>query len=320
MAPFLEFLAYLIPNEADRKSLCAWIATLIGRPKVRMGYGVLLASEKQGVGKSTLGNVLAQLVGPWNVSHPSESDIAGKYTGWLANKRLVQVEEIYQGHSFATANRLKSLITEKHVRVEEKYQAAYEIENWAHFFATSNSMRPLKMAESERRWFVPGVTEEVWDQAKFRELHDWLECDGLRHIANWANRYGHFVRPGDHAPATDARNRIIQDSESNAVKSLRDIAEAAIESAKPLTFTRNAAVAEAERTTREKVYEGEAQIGRVLVGCGMVKLGRVRIDKTKELVFGNPAAAQALKGLPEGTERNKRIRSFCVAWRDQTDL
>ena len=47
--PWLEFLAYMFPSERDRKSVEKWIATLIARPDVRMGYALLLVSEAQGL-------------------------------------------------------------------------------------------------------------------------------------------------------------------------------------------------------------------------------------------------------------------------------
>ena len=68
---WIEFMEHLIPDQGDRLETLRWCATLIAGPDIRMLYGVLLISQKQGVGKSTLGEViLAPLVGPWNVSTP----------------------------------------------------------------------------------------------------------------------------------------------------------------------------------------------------------------------------------------------------------
>jgi len=55
----------------DRIELMRWCATLIARPDIKMNYGVLLISETQGVGKSTLGEkILAPLIGKLNASFP----------------------------------------------------------------------------------------------------------------------------------------------------------------------------------------------------------------------------------------------------------
>jgi len=161
--PWIDYLNRLIIEDVDRKELMRWCATLIDRPEVRMHYGVLLISETQGVGKSTLGEkVLVPLVGKENVSFPTENDILDSaFTDWKAHKRLVMVNEIYQGNSSRPYNKLKDLITDTYVRSNRKFQAAYEVENWCHMMACSNSKRALKLPNDDRRWLVPAVTEEI---------------------------------------------------------------------------------------------------------------------------------------------------------------
>jgi hypothetical protein len=64
-----------------------------------MKYGVLLISEQQSVGKSTLSEkILRPLVGEHYVSIVSESEIVdSNFNGWAAHKRLPITHEIYQG-------------------------------------------------------------------------------------------------------------------------------------------------------------------------------------------------------------------------------
>jgi hypothetical protein len=78
-----------------------WCATLIARPSIRMGYGLLLISEQQGIGKTTLGaHILAPLVGLHNTSFPGENDITSAFNEWVAHKRLAVISEIYSGSSW----------------------------------------------------------------------------------------------------------------------------------------------------------------------------------------------------------------------------
>ena len=94
--PFLDFMTYMFPNENERHEVLRWVATLAARPDIRMEYGLLLVSERQGVGKTTLGSsILAPLVGIQNVGFPTEGTIVqSEFNGWLANKRLCIVNEI----------------------------------------------------------------------------------------------------------------------------------------------------------------------------------------------------------------------------------
>ena len=226
--PFLEFMRYMFPNDSELKEALRWCATLIARLDVRMEYGLLLVSERQGVGKTTLGSsILGPLVGMQNVGFPTENQIVqSEFNGWLANKRLIVINEIYSGHSWKAYNKLKSAITDKEVEVNEKYQRPYIIENWCHVFACSNSMRALKIEEDDRRWFYPEVTEEKWPRNKFESFHNWLKSGGLNIIKSWAENYGDYVMKGQPAPMTERKKELIVASRTEGQQEAAILAEA----------------------------------------------------------------------------------------------
>ncbi len=228
--PYLDFMTHLIPDEADRFHLQQWVATLIACPEIRMHYGVLLISDTQGVGKGTLGAaILAPLVGPWNTSFPDESEMCDSaFNGWIAHKRLAVVHEIYQGQSKRAYNKLKNVITEKDVTVNQKYMAGYTLDNRIHIFANSNSPVPLKMADKDRRWLIPLVTEETLPPEYWRGFNLWLEGEGLPAIAHWAVEFVKEHGPvltGKHAPMTVAKKDIINLSRSDGDRHAFDLAE-----------------------------------------------------------------------------------------------
>ena len=215
--PWLKFMEKLIPEEGDRKQLLKWVATLIAAPEIKMLYGVLLISEQQGVGKGTLGEkIIAPIIGTQNVSAPSEGEIVeGNFNYWCAHKRLAIVHEIYAGNSSRAYNKLKSLITDKYITVSKKFQAPYQIENWLHVFACSNSMRALKLSLDDRRWFVPRVTEEKQSVEYWAELNRWLRDEqGLSIIKHWAYEFVKehgVVQKGEIAPLTAKKKEVIEE-------------------------------------------------------------------------------------------------------------
>lgn len=220
VSPFVEFMEHLIVNDTDRLELMRWCATLIARPDVKMSYGVLLISETQGIGKSTLGEkILAPLMGRDNVSMPSEEDICGTtFNYWCAHKRLAVINEIYAGHSAKAYNKLKGIITDHTITVNKKFQAAYEIDNWVHIFACSNSMRALQLSFDDRRWLVPKVTEEKKEYAYWEKFNHWLLGEGgLGKIKHWAKEFlkkNEPVMPGVHAPWTETKGEIVEEGYS----------------------------------------------------------------------------------------------------------
>src|SRR5262249_27075832 len=82
--PWLEFMDYLIPNPEDRKETLRWCATLIACPHIRMHYGLLLVSETRGIGKATLAEILACVVGARSFTRKISKRISHRQLGALS--------------------------------------------------------------------------------------------------------------------------------------------------------------------------------------------------------------------------------------------
>jgi hypothetical protein len=223
--PFLEFMTFLIPLESDRTSLLKWITTLVSRPDIKMTYAVLLVSDIQGVGKSTLGDrILMPLVGERNTSTPGESDIVeSQFNGWAAHKRLAVIHEIYAGHSSKAYNKLKSIITDRKITVNIKYMQQYMIDNWLHIFACSNSLGALRLSVDDRRWFVPKVSTNTRTLAYWTAFNHWLtHQQGLGIIKGWCDARAQdiykIVMPGAIAPMSSTKEEMIQEGFSEGMQ------------------------------------------------------------------------------------------------------
>ena len=309
---WLEFLAYMFPNPEERKEVERWCATLIAKPDVRMGYGLLLVSEKQGIGKTTLGaHVLAPLIGEWNVSHPAERDITSDFNEWVANKRLAIVNEIYSGSSWKAYNSLKSVITEHTVTVNQKYQRQYLVDNWVHILACSNSMRALKMEHDDRRWFYPEVTEIPWPGEKFVTLRKWLESGGLSIIRGWAEAYGDYVAPNERAPMTRQKMELIEGSRSEAQEEAVALAHALIDRKEPAALAMKDVEGWVRNASQGRVFDSEYELRRAMSSAGChVTRERVRIGPRMQHAVMNPALASEVAQMSPEEQKN-RLRE-CV--------
>lgn len=270
--PFLDFMEYMFPNPVERNDVLRWCATLIARPEIRMEYGLLLVSERQGVGKTTLGSsVLAPLVGSQNVGYPTEGQIVqSEFNGWLANKRLCVVNEIYSGHSWKAYNKLKSAITDREIEVNEKYQRSYTIENWCHVFACSNSMKALRMEEDDRRWFYPEVTEEKWSRDNFEKFHNWLKSGGLSIIRYWAENYGSYVQKGQAAPMTERKKELIVASRTEGQQEAAELAAAINRRNEPVIFAMKDVVAWLRSSVQGRMYDSDLEIRKAMKEGGAI--------------------------------------------------
>lgn len=220
--PFLDFLEHLIPDANDLLQAMRWMATLIARPDVRMTYAMLLISEAQGVGKTTLAErILAPLVGIHNVSFPNEKDLTdSNFNEWSAHTLLAIIAEMYAGDSNKAYDVCKSIITDKYITVKKKYINNYILRNRLHILASSNSMRALTIAQDDRRWFVPEVTEKIKPVEFWRDFNYWLTNEqGLNIIAYWAAEFvkTDMVKEGETAPNSSRKEDLKMESLSRGL-------------------------------------------------------------------------------------------------------
>jgi Family of unknown function (DUF5906) len=231
--PWLDFLNHLFPVADEREQACDWLATLMSKPDIRMRYGMLLISKEQGVGKNTLFNTIAAIIGRHNVSIPSERSVTdSQFNGWCSRKRLIFIAEIYSGASRAAYDKMKPLITDDWIEINEKNVKPYTLRNWATVIACSNSPAALYLDDEDRRWFVPAVAEQQKPTDWWNDYYAWLEGNGAAVILKWAKSRvadGKLVNTGDRAPGSSRKAEIVEASRSEGQNLVIDLAENLIE-------------------------------------------------------------------------------------------
>ena len=298
-APWIDFMRYLVLRDDERAETMRWCATLIARPGTRIGYGLLMVSETQGVGKTTLGGcVLAPLVGMHNTSFPGEQSLLSPFNEWVANKRLAVVNEIYTGASWKAYHNLKSAMTDKHVEVNVKYQRQYVSENWCHVFACSNSLRALKIDDTDRRWFYPELTEKPWPERRFAEFRQWLERGGLQIVRHWADTFGDYVTPGAVAPMTERKRDLIDDSRSVAQSEAARLGNIVAEAEAPVFVSSRGLRQWVTGQVGKEVYDSDLELRKAFAGAHGIRVHgrRVKIDGQHQHILMNTSGFRALDG------------------------
>ena len=204
-------------------------------PDIRMKYGLLLASAMQGIGKTTLCEMLRRLVGEHNCSAPSAKDVVeSQFNHWITRKRLVFVNEIYAGTDWTAYNKIKSYVTDDTLLANEKFIPPYHIKNWAHFILCSNATVALKLDALDRRFLVPTLAETKQPPEFWQRLHDWLDGGGygiIRAESFVAKHPSHCVGSGEDAPMTGRKSQLIEDSRAPEERMVMSLAAAAQERA-----------------------------------------------------------------------------------------
>lgn len=194
----------------ETKALMYWLACVIrGR---RPMWGVLITSNLHGLGKNTLAEFIAKLVGRDNAIFLSSSDLEDERKQWAAFKTLVVVSEIYEGRSWKMFNYLKNFVGsdgETSLQVNPKGIGAYSIENTLNMMTFSNAEdEALRLGHSDRRWFVLSLAPgrgRVPPTRYFTLLRRWFNHEGgAEAVLHWALNVD-LVELGRHVEIEDGR-------------------------------------------------------------------------------------------------------------------
>lgn len=185
--PFEDFMRYLVPNDIERDHLIAWLAYAVRNPGDKIGHAVMLRSSTQGIGKTTLTNIFRRLIGEENTRKASSDELRGAFQSFLGDKLLVVFEETNLGAGHSTYNRLKDMISDDSVVINEKYVPAREAPNLANFVFLSNLETPLLLGENDRRFFDILSTASPREPDYYRSLSEWWPLS-LGIIRNWLDQ------------------------------------------------------------------------------------------------------------------------------------
>jgi hypothetical protein len=171
------------------KYLMRWLAWCIQNPDRRAEVIVVLMSEAEGCGKSTVGQVMLDIFGQGKGRHgllvEDKEQLLGKFNSHLETTCFVLGEEVLWAGDYSTADALKSRITASTIPIEEKYRARRSAPNRLHVMLTTNHSWAIPAGVNARRYFVAEISDEVaQDKVWFDPLHQDLRDGGTGEFLN----------------------------------------------------------------------------------------------------------------------------------------
>lgn len=271
--PFIEHLEYLFPNEADRSLLLDFLAYSVQHPDEKVNYAMLVIGE-EGTGKSFIGQALRMILGKPFVSCIDTEEMLGRFNSWLAGKTFVIVEEMNASQDDA-ANRLKLVITQETVRVEEKYQKPREINNCANLIAFSNFERPIHLEKGDRRFCVLSSPAKAKDPDYYQSLFTWLDENAS--VVRWwlEQRDLTNFNPKARAPYTSAKEALINGT-TNYTDPIPRLISEKTDPFKSDVFSLSAVTKALEGELPEHVLSHPNRLAERLRDAGCIPLGPVR--------------------------------------------
>ena len=167
-------------NEEVYNYFIKWIAQMIQYPEVKSNCPTLISEE--GAGKGTLMKLMCKMLGSSKVfetTQPSR-DVWGDFNGRMCNTFLINLNELSKKETTECEGKIKGLITDPKLTINNKGVNQYDIISYHRFIATTNNQEPIKTTQDDRRnWVVRSSDEKCGDKEYFNYLHNILEDENV---------------------------------------------------------------------------------------------------------------------------------------------
>lgn len=176
IALFLDHVAFLVPEEAERNRFLDWLAHIEQHPGVLPHNHYLMIATQQGVGRNWLAALLAHVwAGHVAMDFDLKSSLASGFNGQLSRKLLAVVDEINEGGAgerWQHSEKLKSMVTASHRFINVKYGLQHTEKNCCRWLLFSNYETALPLTADDRRWnVIRNPSEPKGDQLYYSRLY-----------------------------------------------------------------------------------------------------------------------------------------------------
>jgi hypothetical protein len=102
-------------------------------------------------------------------------DVWGEFNGLMAEAFLVNMDELSKKETLESEGKIKGLITEPTLKINNKGVAQYDVESFHHFIVTTNSENPMSTSKDDRRKLIIRSSDElIGNKAYFNKLYELL--------------------------------------------------------------------------------------------------------------------------------------------------
>jgi len=166
-------IAYLSGSYEQASLLIDWIAHQVQNPGVKIPFCPVIIGFP-GSGKGYIRALLRTILGEPNIGVVNPDGIESKYNAWATDKLVVAMEElnIKGDNRVETLNKLKPLITNEYVMINEYGEKVRKVKNVTNFFGLSNYSDALPLQGNDRRYWIIKSKYET-----SRELQDVIRED-----------------------------------------------------------------------------------------------------------------------------------------------
>ena len=167
-----DYLLKVICNgdSASHLYLLTFLAHMLQFPEVKPGIVPVLIGG-QGTGKGVFFQLLKAIWSKTTLLVSDINEVVGQFNAGLERNYIVCMDEALFAGDRRSLDKLKSIVTEPTIRIEQKYQPSRSIESIHRFFAATNHDHFAHIEKDDRRFFMLRVSSQrKQDTSYFEKL------------------------------------------------------------------------------------------------------------------------------------------------------
>lgn len=153
-----------------------WIAQMIQYPHIKTIMPTFIS--EQGAGKGSLFKLFEKMLGSEKVfetTNPNR-DVWGDFNGMMSICFLVNLNELSKKDTIEAEGKIKGLITDTTLAINQKGIPQYKIKSYHRFITTTNKEEPINSSYGDRRnLIIRSSDEKKGDFLYFETMHKYLE-------------------------------------------------------------------------------------------------------------------------------------------------
>lgn len=184
--PFIRHMRKLVPNERDLRALLSVLARWVQTPGHKSPFCVVLQGT-EGNGKSFVSKAVAHCIGARYTHWPKASKIAAQFNGWLKDKLLICVEDIFVGPDQDVLEELKPMISGgAALEIEAKGVDQVSTEICCNLIINTNHKNGIRKTQNDRRFMVLWTAQ----QCAADLIRDGMDGEYMSGLHHWADHEG----------------------------------------------------------------------------------------------------------------------------------
>ena len=176
LAIILNHIKVLCGNDENVSDyFIKWIAQMIQYPAIKTICPTFIS--KEGAGKTTLIVLLEKMLGSSKVYETTNPmrDIWGDFNGRMANTFLVNLNELSKKDTIECQGKIKGLITDGKITINNKGMNQYDIQSFHRFIITTNNEDPIVTKKDDRRNLIIKCSDELKGNTEyFKKFYGFL--------------------------------------------------------------------------------------------------------------------------------------------------